>query len=356
MKHQKRVAKDGTVGYYVRIHVGGGKYETVGTYRRKRDADAAYEDAKARLRGGQPTRLQSADFTTFTENWLQTLTVRESTLADYKNTCKALCEHFGRKQLQAITPKDCREFIKQYGETRSPRTVRKAATRLKQVFGIAVAEGYLQKSPAAKLTNLPRPSSAREIEVLEPHQIGTLTDAMPEYWRPLIQVAVRTGLRRGELFGLRWSDIHWERKVIRVKNQLSADGSLTELKTESAQRNVPIGQTVIDVLKAHKAVCPESDLDLVFPTPSGKPVHHGNFYRAVWKPARKKAGFTDLRLHDLRHTFASLLIHNRESVKYVQTVMGHADAQTTMNVYGHLFEQSGEEAVSRLEDVLSGAS
>lgn len=354
MKHQKRVNSMGKTKYYVRVHVGKGKYETVGTFPSKREADAAYEDAKARRRGGMRTRLNESDFTDFTEGWLSTLTVRDSTLADYRNTCRHLCDHFGHRQLQAITPEDVRAFVKDYSRTHASYTTKKAVTRLRQIFRVAVADDYLAKSPAERVSNLPQLSKHRQVNVLERGQIRALSGAMPEYWWAFVDVAIRTGLRRGELFGLRWEDVRWKQDHIRVVNQLSAAGALVEPKSSAARRRVDMSHEGMRLLREHRSTCPESDLGLVFPTPSGKPVHTGNFQRSVWEPARKRAGLPEVRMHDLRHTFASLLIQGGQSVKYVQTVLGHADAQTTLNVYGHLFEGSGPEAASGLETALPG--
>lgn len=219
---------------------------------------------------------------------------------------------------------------------------------------MAIAEDYLSKSPAQRVANLPPLSGHREINVLESDQIRALSEAMPDHWGAFVDVAIRTGLRRGELFGLRWEDVRWKHDQIRVVYQLSASGTLVEPKSSAAKRLVAMSSEGMEILKEHHRTCPESDLGLVFPTTSGKPVHTGNFQRSVWDPARRKAGLPQVRMHDLRHTFASLLIHERQSVKYVQTVLGHADAQTTLNVYGHLFEGSGPEAASCLETALSG--
>lgn len=242
--------------------------------------------------------------------------------------------------------------MKSYSETHSPYTTKKAITRLRQIFKVAIADDYLAKSPAEKVTNLPRLSRQHEIKILESGEIRTLLAAVPDFWKPLIKIALRTGLRRGEIFGLRWDDVLWKERQVRVTFQLSG-ATLVEPKSHAARRKIDIGPATLDLLRAHMEQCPESELGLVFPNPTGKPTHAGNFQRDIWGPARNQACFPHLRFHDLRHTFASLLIHNRESVKYVQTVMGHADAQTTLNVYGHLFEGSGTEAASRLESALS---
>jgi len=354
MKFQKRTTKDGKTRYYVRVHIGNGVYEGVGTYTTKREAEVAYDEAKARLRGGQAVALKQADFTTFTDSWLASLTVRSSTKADYENTARHLKAYFGHRQLQSIKPEHVRQFVKEYSENHSPYTVRKAIARLRQILNLAVADGYIARSPAAgRIPNAPRITSTREITLLEPEEVLRLLDSAPDYWKPLVVVAAHTGLRRGELFGLTWDDVNLSQNKLRVRYQLSDRGERTELKTEAAKRTIDLSASATEALAVQKRQCPDNELDLVFPTPSGKPVHTSNFNRGVWVKTRDRAGLPGVGLHDLRHTFASLLIQNGESVKYVQTVMGHADAQTTLNVYGHLFQQTGSQAAERLDNSLS---
>ncbi len=356
VKYQKRTSRNGTVSYYVRVHVGNGKYQTVGTFPTKKAANAAYEDAKRNLRVGDMAHLQRIGFTTFVETvWLSTLTVRSSTLTDYKNTSQHLCSFFGNRHLQAIKQEDVAKFVAAYSAEHSPYTTKKAVTRLRQILGRAVAWGYLTKSPASEVSNMPRAKSRKAIHPLERDQVNALLAAMDSHYKPLVRVAVSTGLRRGELFGLTWRDVLWNQGMIRVAHQLQ-DGELVEPKSESARRKIDVSPELLAVLKLHRETCPETALDLVFTTKSGQPILAGNFHRGPWNTARNEAGLPDLKLHDLRHTFASLLIHQGESVKYVQTVMGHASAQQTLDVYGHLFESGGQNAAQKLENAVFGAS
>ena len=348
---QKRTSKSGKTSYYVRVHHGGGAYTGIGTFRTRRDAEAAEQEAKRDLRMGRPLVAKSMSFAQFCSEWLDTLTVRPSTKADYRNTCSHLVAFFGKKDLRAITPKDCEKFVAEFSANHEGRTTRKTVTRLRQILDRAVQWGYLHKSPAGSIGNLPKPRKNGKLAI-EPGQVQLLQAAMPDYWRPLVFVAVRTGLRSAELFGLRWSDILWEQHQIQVLWQMDRTGELAELKSEAAKRRIDVSVGLLEVLRRHRDACPETTQDLVFPTPSGKAVHPGNFHRGVWKPARERAGLPSLRLHDLRHTFGSLLIHNGRQIKYVQTVMGHASAQQTLDVYAHLLEGGGDGAAQELEMAL----
>lgn len=331
---------------------GTGRHIWLGSYDRKKDAERREREAKRDLDLGQFAQPKRVGFADFVERWFASLTVRESSVADYRNTCRHLTGCFGNRPLQTIRTEEIDAFLADFGRTHAPATVRKTATRLRQVFKRAVSWGYLPSSPAADLSNIPRVPKQTAQRIIGPDQVNALLAAAPPYWRPLFLVAVMTGLRRGELFGLTWDDVLWSERQIRVRYQLQG-GCLVEPKSDSAKRRIDIGERVLAALSDHKLSCPHTDLDVVFATPLGRPIHASDWNRDVFKPTTRRAMLPDLTLHDLRHTYASALIHQGQSVKYVQTMMGHASAQTTLDVYGHLFETGGQDAARRLEGWLA---
>ncbi|MDZ4177872.1 MAG: tyrosine-type recombinase/integrase [Coriobacteriia bacterium] len=331
---------------------GTGRQIWLGSYDRKRDAEIREREAKRDLDLGQFTQPKRIGFADFVERWFASLTVRESSVADYRNTCRHLTAHFKNRPLHSIGAEEIDAFLADFGKSHAPATVRKTATRLRQIFKRAVSWGYLTASPATELSNIPRIPKQTAQRIIGPDQVNRLLAAVPSYWRPLFLVAVMTGLRRGELFGLTWNDVLWAERQIRVRHQLQT-GRLVEPKSDSAKRRIDIGPLVLESLTDHKRTCPSTELDLLFPTPSGRPIHPSDWNRDVFRPATRRAMLPDLTLHDLRHTYASALIHQGQSVKYVQTVMGHASAQTTLDVYGHLFEIGGQDAARQLEGWLA---
>jgi len=109
---------------------------------------------------------------------------------------------------------------------------------------------------------------------------------------------------------------------------------------------------MIKQFKEWKLACPENHLDLVFPNESGKPISALNMYNRKYLPALIKAKFDKVRFHDLRHTWASLLIDQGENIKYIQNQMGHASIKVTMDTYGHLMKDVNKEAASRLGNAI----
>lgn len=331
---------------------GTGRQVWLGTFDLKKDAERKEREARRAIDLGEFATPKRSTFADFVERWLATLVVRESTMHDYRNTCRHLVARFGNRPLHTITTEDLDTYLAEFGRTHSPQTVRKTATRLRQLFRRAVSWGYVPNSPALDLANIPRAPKPAAKRIINAEQVADLLNAAPRYWRPLFLVAAMTGLRRGELFGLTWDDVLWTERQIQVRHQMQ-NGQLVRPKSESALRRIDVGQMVLSALTEHRRVCPPSDGALVFPAPCGRPVHTSDWNRDVMKPTAHRAMLPTLTLHDLRHTYASALIHQGQSVKYVQTVMGHASAQTTLDVYGHLFDTGGQDAARRLEAWLS---
>ena len=113
-----------------------------------------------------------------------------------------------------------------------------------------------------------------------------------------------------------------------------------------------MGPAMMKVLKEWKLACPPNELDLTFPNEAGQPINHNNLVNRYFEPALKRAGLPKIRFHDLRHTFASLLIEQGENIKYIQTQLGHSSPTVTWNVYAHLMKKVNQEAASRLENTV----
>jgi len=157
-------------------------------------------------------------------------------------------------------------------------------------------------------------------------------------------VAAYTGLREGELLGLRWCDVDLKKREIHVRHQLSRTGKLVEPKTPKAVRTVPLGKEMVRFLTRHRLASDFStDEHLVFPSQDGTPLNQSNLVNRGFRPALKKAGLDGLnpgiRFHDLRHFFASVMIDRGVSSVVLADVMGHRDSRTTERIYVHLFNR-----------------
>ena len=132
-----------------------------------------------------------------------------------------------------------------------------------------------------------------------------------------------TGLRQGELLGLQWGDIDWSPKQVHVRRQFGAR-RFAELKTRHSRRREGLSEELLSVLQAWKLRCPNGEHDLVFPHENGRPLDHGILLCSGFYPALRRAKLRRIRFHDLRHTFASLLIMQNVHPKRIQALMGHS--------------------------------
>lgn len=293
----------------------------------------------------------------FAAKWLdaKAADVRPKTLKGYEEHLRLrILPQFGNRKLKSITPEDI-EHLKTAilkGGKVSAATVGKYVIVVKMMFKTALIWGYIAKNPAEYIKR--PPVSKQEPKILAPQEIKRLVEATPAKHKALMATACYTGMRQGEILGLKWDDIDFENKRVYVQRTLQ-QGQLLGPKTEASRRSVDIPAFLVGWLEEHQlrqaVEGPASDVDLVFPNEAGKPMDRANLEVRIFKPALVLAGLTtSLRFHDLRHSYASMLIHQGANIKYVQKQLGHATVHMTLNTYSHLLPDAGQEAIRRLEE------
>jgi integrase len=225
-------------------------------------------------------------------------------------------------------------------------------TPLSRLFGHAVRRGLIEVNPVSKLDRSERPRISRqERPVLNPEEIGRLLDAAAPRFRTLLATAILSGLRQGELLGLHWRDVDFDNQLIHVRTQLNRKRRDVPPKTERAVRDVILMPALAQALRQHRT---ESAFnrpdDYVFTTRTGTPHHAPHIGMRVLKPALESAGLQPVRWHDLRHTFASLLIAGGANITFVSRQLGHTSSQITLGVYAHLLDR--EEQARRTREML----
>jgi len=197
----------------------------------------------------------------------------------------------------------------------------------------------------------------KAIEPLTRAESSTLLSAARERyprWFPLLLCALRSGLRQGELLGLRWADIDFSGGFLHVR-QNRVHGVTTTPKNHQVRKVDMSAQLCLELQALRRRVrerCLADGVDvpeMVFSSDSGQYLDAGNVRRAFYR-VLTAAGLRHIRFHDLRHTFASLLIQQGESLAYVRDQMGHASIQITVDTYGHLAPGGNRAAVDRLDD------
>ncbi len=246
----------------------------------------------------------------------------------------------------------------------SPKTVLHIHRLLRQALGHAVKWQILALNPADAVEP-PRPQrfDPTFLAPAETRRLLATADGTPH--GALIHTAVMTGLRRGELLGLRWRDSDLDAGVLHVRQAaqwLPGQGwSFRPPKTQRSRRPVALAPATVQILREHRRRQLEErltlgtayrDHDLVFASPLGTPMDPSNLRRA-WARIVEATGLPHLRFHDLRHTHATLMLLGGVHPKVVAERLGHADVSITLNTYSHVLPHLQSQAASGLERMLA---
>jgi integrase len=242
-------------------------------------------------------------------------------------------------------------------------SIRNAFAVLRAALNTAVQRGRIAKNPCDGV-ELPQPDD-EEIQPLTPEQADILLTMLDTYeldratgaQRPhrlaaLYHIAIRCGLRKGEILGLRWKDIDLKRREIRVAGQMQSGERTSRAKTPRSRRAHPLTTDAVNALRWHKQnQIEERNMsgagwnpgDLVFCSTEGTPISQSNLTRQ-FDALLKRAKLPDIRFHDLRHTYAALSIAAGVDLYTLSRRMGHSSITVTADRYGHLYQGSNQDA------------
>lgn len=306
-------------------------------------------------------------FKDFVVEWFNTeykLEVGETTFENRKYMLpKHLIPYFNTTPIGKITYKDLNAFYAQKVEKEklSEKTVREMHHILSMAFQYGVEEGLLKANPAKK-AKPPKPKG-KEINPWTYDSVIKFLDQVEGTNRDAIYfLAVFSGMRRGELLGLKWTDINLGEGIISVQRSLAYTSKkglfLKNPKTKSSRRRIEISHLVVEKLKEHKTKQDlhkkqmgneYEDQDLVFPNIMGKLADPRKLLRDFYKQM-SRAGVPRITFHDIRHTHATLLLLNGENPKVVQERLGHADISVTLNIYAHVLPGMQKKAADKMEE------
>jgi integrase len=227
---------------------------------------------------------------------------------------------------------------------RSPRQAQLALAALKQVLRSAQERGHVVDGGVLRVKR-PRVEE-REPRFLSWAEVDELAAACTE--GRLIVVACLTGLRQGELFALRDSDLDFDAGAVLV-TRAARRGAVDRTKTRQSVRRAYLSALARQALREQLLAREPTEGRLVFPSPTGGIWQRNNFMARVFRPAVRRVGFDGLTFHDLRHTCASLLIAANANPLEVAAQLGHKDARLVFERYGHLYPGAAERAVRRLD-------
>ena len=317
----------------------------------------------------QPSREHTAPVSQFTtEEWLRTWfelyskpNLRETTQEQYTNFLeKHLIPNIGNIPLDKLTSL---RLQKLYQDLRtigrvvqnnvecsglSPKTVRSIHMVLHSALKQAVKEGLIKKNPTDGCN--PPKLERKEMKVIQPEQIGAyLQAAANRNVLPMFYLELTSGLRRGELLALLWTDLDLEKKSISVCK--SVRGSQGELKvsapkTRHSIRTVVIPRQTVDLLIQEHNLHPDNPY--MFPSPVTGTMYHPDAAGRIHRKLLREAGIEPVRFHDLRHTFATLALQNGVDIKTLSGMLGHYSSGFTLDTYTHITDKMQQEAAEKV--------
>ena len=344
----------------------------------KRDAQR-YLNAALRERDlgtfAEPTRMTPDEYL---DKWLATAVrprVSPRTYEDYEsNLRRYMRKPLGARRLQQVTPLEIQGVYSAMTECGlAARTVRYVHTVLNDALEQAVKWGLIARNPAQHV-ELPGRAS-KEMYAMSREEVDTfLQVAQKDPFYTLFLVAITTGMRPGEYLALQWKDIDFDagkasvqRSLARRHDKQDKDNPVPswyfkEPKTPGSRRSIKLSPTVLQALRVHKARQAEEKLaagskyqnfDLVFATDLGLPLHEHDLVRRHFKPVLAKAGLpASIRLYDLRHTCAALLLKAGVHSKIVSELLGHATVKLTLDTYSHVLPDMQQQVSDSMEALL----
>jgi integrase len=343
-----------------------GAERSAGTFRSRREAlrAANREEQKVLAGSWHDASLGAATFRTYVEkDWLPSKHIEATTKAAYvSNLHKHFYPFFGNRPMAKISPSTVQDWVtKAAADGLSPMSIRKYHTMLHSIFGRAVRDELIMKNPCDH-TELPK-VIARRSRTLTPPEFDQLISALPERHHLMVQTAIETGMRWGELIALRPRHVDFLRRtitveetVVEVSKKHSPNGERMILKPypkDKEPRTFGVRPQWLEAVAEHINTRRIEREDLLFPTDAGTPISRNTFRTRVWLPAVKASGVEfNVRIHDLRHAHASWLLAGGADLKSVMERMGHAQIQTTEK-YLHTLpdaDQKNLDAFSRIAD------
>ena len=356
--------RDGKGRWVARLRVGG--RVRVKKARTQRECAEWLADLKRQVASGVDVN-DASTVGEYLEHWLSVARggLTENSWAAY---CQSVRDHIvpfvGDVRLADLRPDQVqRMYSERLAGGVGAYAVRRSHSVLRRALGQAVRWGLVVRNVAVLVERPAVPRSVvRALNAAEVQRL--LVVARGERLEGLYYVAIVTGMRVGELTGLRWSDVDWERRGVSVSRQVTrvrGKGLLFgPVKSAAGNRLVVLGGDGLDALRDQRARVDSwcgfagerwVEHDLIFPNFLGKPLD-ARQVGVEFRAACARAGLGRVRFHDLRHTSASLMLQARVPARVVSERLGHADVGITLNVYSHVIEEMQSEAAAAIESVV----
>ncbi len=332
----------------------------------KRKNDALYELEQGTLATGPQRKLGD-----YLEDWIENVykdNIRISTYVKYKKSIKYIVVELGDVWLQKLTPEQVRKLYTRMGKEKSKGGLGLSSKTINSTHGVlhlalknAVRWNYVSKN-VCDLVTPPRIVS-REGTPLTLEQARKFLEGVRKHrLEALLTMAIITGMRRGELLALRWSNMNFEVHtllVLHTVDYIPHYGYVeTEPKTKAGKRAISLPPFLIDMLRLHKDEILErqnkqgekwENRDLVFPDLKGG-YFNPSYLLRVFKKLLQEVGVPHMHFHDLRHSAATILLSMGVNMKVIQELLGHSDIAITLRLYSHLLPSMQQDASDKWEE------
>lgn len=364
-----------TAGIYKRPRQRGAvfeaRYRTKGgdqvgrTFPTLEEAEGFLIDQKHRVRAGEYIDKSKATtpWSVVAEQWMNSKRLKgrkARTLKGYQHTLDSWCAAWDDWPIASLGFDDVQALIvRMVDDGKAPQTVRNVFNVVRGVLGYAVKAGYTRTNPALLVSDdLPQQVTAHEPRFLTAEEVARLAAVLDDTSALIVRLAAWSGLRAGEIAGLRVNRVDVLRArvtvaetVIALKGALVADTP----KSKKSNRVVPIPPTLARLLADHIAARGLGPDDYLFGCES-QPFNHAKWYLRNFVPATVEADLAPLRFHDLRHTYASLMHAQGRSMLEVSRWMGHSTYRITADIYSHVWDDEDGTLGDALDAAFLGAS
>lgn len=321
-------------------------------------AQAKYEDQHSQLKASSRMTVN-----TWFEFWIEEIkgnTVRRNTKRNYSERyMHNIKDELGDMIISEVKPMHCQRVLNLMEEEYKGSTMEQCRITMYNIFADALENKIIATNPVTRSVKCPKKVESKIRFLTKEEHIKFLEAAKNSSNYYQYALILQTGLRAGELTGLKWSDIDFEKRTLSVNRSMefrySEQKFLTgEPKSKSGYRTIPLTQEAYDILKAkehERSLEKVRDIrfkDIVFINRKGTPTKNSAYDSTLYKLA-KKAGIEKLSMHSLRHTFATRAIEAGMRPKTLQKLLGHSNIGITMNLYVHVSEDEKEKEMQKLE-------
>ena len=330
----RRKRKDARANWYFEFSHGGKRIRRLAKgAETKTEARAILREIERQIYRGEfiPKKKKEILFEVWADRYFEWSKLNKRSWRRDELSLKYLKDFFKGKLLQSITPFSIEDYKKKRKSKVSGATVNRELSCLKHMLNMAIGEGIINLNPVKKVRFFPERNSL--FRILLPAEKEVLLQSCEGYLQVAVIVALNTGMRKGEVLGLRWSQVDFERGFIKAE------------RTKSGKdRAIPMNSRVVNSLKMHRAN--EEHEEFVFwNVMTQKPILD---IKRSYKTACRRAKIEGLRFHDLRHNFASSLVENGVDIVTVSELLGHSDINLTAKRYSHPSPQHKRLAVEGL--------